>query len=60
MDYATDATLVRLVLLPATMRLAGRANWWAPRPLARLHARLGPRENAPPPDAADVLRREYA
>jgi RND superfamily putative drug exporter len=36
-----DATLVRGVLVPAFMRLAGRANWWAPRPLARWHARFG-------------------
>ncbi|WP_129339582.1 MMPL family transporter [Cellulomonas endophytica] len=36
-----DATLVRLLLVPATMTLLDRWNWWAPRPLARLHARLG-------------------
>jgi putative drug exporter of the RND superfamily len=36
-----DATLVRLVLVPAFMRLAGRWNWWAPAPLARLHRRIG-------------------
>jgi RND superfamily putative drug exporter len=30
-----DATLVRMVLLPATMQLCGRWNWWAPRWLAR-------------------------
>ncbi|MEU5299313.1 MMPL family transporter [Streptomyces noursei] len=36
-----DATLVRGVLVPAVMRLAGRANWWAPPPLRRLHDRLG-------------------
>ncbi|MFD9465047.1 MMPL family transporter [Streptomyces sp. NPDC060027] len=36
-----DATLVRGILVPAFMRLAGRANWWAPRPLARLHDRIG-------------------
>ncbi|GAA1953828.1 MMPL family transporter [Amycolatopsis minnesotensis] len=36
-----DATLVRGVLVPAFMRLAGRANWWAPGPLARWHARYG-------------------
>ncbi len=35
-----DATLVRLFLVPATMTILGRANWWAPRPLRRLHARL--------------------
>ena len=40
-----DATLVRMVLLPAFMRLMGRWNWWAPAPLARLHGRFGLREN---------------
>ncbi|MEV4619301.1 MMPL family transporter [Asanoa sp. NPDC049573] len=38
---AVDATLVRCVLVPATMTLLGRWNWWSPRRLARLHARLG-------------------
>lgn len=33
---AIDATLVRLTLVPATMVLLGRANWWLPRPLARM------------------------
>ena len=36
-----DATLVRTLLLPALMRLLGRANWWAPAPLVRLHQRIG-------------------
>ena len=36
-----DATLVRGVLVPAFMRLAGPANWWAPAPLRRLHQRIG-------------------
>ncbi len=36
-----DATLVRVLLVPAFMRLAGRANWWAPGPLRRLHDRFG-------------------
>ena len=36
-----DATLVRMVLVPAVMKLAGRWNWWAPGPLAKLHAKLG-------------------
>lgn len=36
-----DATLVRMLLVPAFMRVLGRANWWAPKPLARLHDRLG-------------------
>jgi putative drug exporter of the RND superfamily len=36
-----DATLVRLVLVPAFMRVMGKWNWWAPKPLARLHQRFG-------------------
>jgi len=36
-----DASVVRVLLVPATMRLLGRANWWAPGPLRRLHARYG-------------------
>jgi len=39
-----DASVVRVLLVPATMRLLGRANWWAPRPLRRLYARYGIRE----------------
>ena len=31
-----DATLVRIVLVPAVMELLGKANWWLPAPLARL------------------------
>jgi trehalose monomycolate/heme transporter len=46
-----DATVVRALLVPATMRLLGRYNWWAPRPLARLWQRYGHREHdqAPAP-----------
>ncbi len=43
-----DATLVRLLLVPATMRLLGDANWWAPAPLRRLAARYGIREDDGP------------
>ena len=38
---AIDATLVRIILVPATMTLLGEWNWWAPGPLRRLHDRLG-------------------
>ncbi len=38
---AIDATLVRALVVPATMRLLGRWNWWAPGPLARLYRRAG-------------------
>jgi RND superfamily putative drug exporter len=43
-----DATLVRGALVPAFMRLAGNANWWAPRPLRRLYERFGIGESEPP------------
>jgi RND superfamily putative drug exporter len=35
-----DAFIVRSLLVPSLMALLGRWNWWAPRPLARLHSRL--------------------
>jgi uncharacterized membrane protein YdfJ with MMPL/SSD domain len=40
-----DATIVRALLVPATMRLLGRANWWAPGPLRRVYTRYGLRES---------------
>ena len=36
-----DATIVRLLLVPAFMRIAGRTNWWAPAPLRRVYERFG-------------------
>ena len=39
-----DASIVRVLLVPAIMRLLGRANWYAPGPLRRLYARYGIRE----------------
>ena len=47
-----DATVVRGLLVPAFMRLAGRANWWAPPALRRLHSRIGIAESAGGPAAA--------
>jgi len=38
---AVDATVVRLMLVPAVMSLMGQANWWAPEWLRRVHARFG-------------------
>jgi len=51
-----DATVVRTLLVPATMRLLGRANWYAPRSLRRLYARYGIREGGEPaaPIPADL------
>jgi RND superfamily putative drug exporter len=46
MAVLVDATLVRAALVPAFMRLAGNANWWAPAPLRRLHQRIGISEPA--------------
>ena len=52
-----DATIIRVLLVPATMRLMGRWNWWAPAPLARLTDRLGfshlEEEDLAPPIAED-------
>ena len=39
-----DATIVRALLVPSLMALLGSRNWWAPAPLRRLHARIGPSE----------------
>ncbi|RZT26034.1 RND superfamily putative drug exporter [Mycobacterium sp. BK558] len=52
-----DATLVRMLLVPAFMHVMGRWNWWAPAPLARLHERIGLREggdDGPAPPVAPV------
>jgi len=43
-----DATIVRALIVPATMRLLGDRNWWAPRPLARFYDRLRLSEAAAP------------
>jgi len=50
-----DAFLIRATLVPAFMRLAGRANWWSPRPLRRWHLRYGIWENEP----IAILDREF-
>jgi RND superfamily putative drug exporter len=39
-----DAFIVRTLLVPSLMALLGRWNWWSPRPLTYLHARIGLRE----------------
>ncbi|MFE6332274.1 MMPL family transporter [Streptomyces sp. NPDC057806] len=44
-----DATVVRMLLVPATMALLGRRAWWAPAPLRRIHDRFGLRETAAAP-----------
>jgi RND superfamily putative drug exporter len=49
-----DATVVRMLLVPATMKLMGRWNWWAPGPLRRFHDRHGLAEVRP----AEPRRRE--
>jgi putative drug exporter of the RND superfamily len=45
-----DATLVRMLLVPAFMRVLGPLNWWAPRPLARLYRRFGISESGELPE----------
>ena len=51
-----DATLVRMALLPAFMHVMGKRNWWAPRPLVRLHERFGLTEEPPSLQLADEPR----
>ena len=41
---AVDATIVRILIVPSVMRILGRANWWAPRPLTALHRWIGASE----------------
>ncbi len=43
-----DASIIRALLVPSLMELLGSANWWAPRPLRRLHQRFGLRQAGPP------------
>ena len=50
-----DATLVRMLLVPSFMRVMGQFNWWAPKPLARLHGRLPISEPTPPAVPAQRL-----
>ncbi|MFI9272375.1 MMPL family transporter [Kitasatospora sp. NPDC052896] len=51
---AVDATLVRCLLVPATMSFFGEFNWWAPAPLRRLYTRFGLREHVALPSLTDV------
>jgi RND superfamily putative drug exporter len=50
-----DATVVRALLVPATMRLLGSANWWAPAPLKRFYDRHGLHEAEDPTAVPDSL-----
>jgi transglutaminase-like putative cysteine protease len=56
LTVALDATIVRVMLIPALMRLLGRWNWWAPAPLRRLRARAAPLEPRPVVAAEPRLR----
>jgi uncharacterized membrane protein YdfJ with MMPL/SSD domain len=40
LSVVVDATLVRMLLVPSTLRLMGWLNWWAPKPLMRVYQRL--------------------
>ncbi|MDG9689493.1 MMPL family transporter [Streptomyces sp. DH17] len=52
-----DATIVRMLLVPATMALLGRHAWWAPKPLRRAHERFGVREEAAAPELPQPAHR---
>ena len=49
-----DATIIRAFLVPSLMELLGEWNWWAPRPLRRLHERFGLSEGATRPTTAEA------
>ena len=55
---AVDATLVRMVLVPAFMHVMGRWNWWAPKPLAWIHDRVGISEG-PGAEPAEVQDAQF-
>jgi uncharacterized membrane protein YdfJ with MMPL/SSD domain len=46
-----DASLIRALLVPSLMELLGKWNWWAPKPLRRLHERFGLSDTGPEPAA---------
>ena len=48
LSVIVDATLVRMLLVPASLRLLGKLNWWAPKPLLMLYQRFHLDESAPP------------
>lgn len=52
-----DATVVRMLLVPASMALLGRHAWWAPKPLRRAHERFGAREEAAAPRLPEPAHR---
>lgn len=51
-----DATLIRGVLVPAGMRMLGRAAWWSPPPLRWLHSKIGLSEAGPEEPEAEPVR----
>ncbi len=57
MAVLMDATLIRATLVPAFMRLAGEANWWAPAPMRRVYERWGFSEGETPLTPEDSLGR---
>lgn len=52
-----DASIVRMLFVPAAMKLMGEWNWWAPAPLRKFHDRFGIREpgDLPLPESAEIL-----
>jgi putative drug exporter of the RND superfamily len=55
-----DATFVRMLLVPAFMRVMGEFNWWAPKPLARLHERFPITSEFTPPSAPPAEGLSYS
>lgn len=51
-----DATIIRGVVVPAFLRVAGDLNWWAPKPLRWLHSRIGISETPEPAQTPDPVQ----
>ncbi|MFB9906625.1 MMPL family transporter [Allokutzneria oryzae] len=54
---ALDATIVRMLLVPAVMKLLGNAAWWAPGPLKRFQQRVGLQESEDLPEGTSERER---
>ena len=52
-----DASIIRALLVPSLMGLLGSWNWWAPKPLRRVHDRIGLREGVSTPSPAPTPSR---
>ncbi len=58
LSVLVDATLVRMLLVPASLRLLGRLNWWAPKPLMMLYRRFNLSEAHGPQEHPEMVNKK--